>query len=54
MRTIMSQIHKYPIPTAIAEHALISPEQYNQYYQQSVQNPDEFWGEHGKIIDWIN
>ncbi|WP_145555841.1 acetate--CoA ligase [Yersinia canariae] len=49
----MSQIHKHPIPTAIAEHALINPEQYHQYYQQSVQNPDEFWGEHGKIIDWI-
>lgn len=49
----MSQIHKHPIPTAIAAHALISPEQYHQYYQQSVQNPDQFWGEHGKIIDWI-
>lgn len=49
----MSQIHTHPIPTAIAAHALISPEQYHQYYQQSVQNPDQFWGEHGKIIDWI-
>ncbi|WP_145494077.1 acetate--CoA ligase [Yersinia bercovieri] len=49
----MSQIHKHPIPTAIAAHTLISPEQYHQYYQQSVQNPDQFWGEHGKIIDWI-
>lgn len=49
----MSQIHKHPIPTAIAAHALINPEQYHQYYQQSVQNPDEFWGEQGKIIDWI-
>ncbi|WP_145520400.1 acetate--CoA ligase [Yersinia mollaretii] len=49
----MSQIHKHPIPTAIAAHALINPEQYHQYYQQSVQNPDAFWGEQGKIIDWI-
>ncbi|CNK03167.1 acetyl-coenzyme A synthetase [Yersinia aldovae] len=49
----MSQIHKHPIPTAIAEHALISPQQYHQYYQQSVQDPDTFWGEQGKILDWI-
>lgn len=49
----MSQIHKHPIPAAIAEHALITPEKYQHYYQQSVQNPDEFWGEQGKIIDWI-
>ncbi|WP_274872897.1 acetate--CoA ligase, partial [Serratia marcescens] len=23
------------------------------YYQQSVQDPEAFWGEHGKILDWI-
>ncbi|UJD78433.1 acetate--CoA ligase [Serratia rubidaea] len=49
----MSQLHKHTIPAAIAEHALISPAQYQQYYQQSVQDPAAFWGEHGKIVDWI-
>lgn len=49
----MSQLHKHTIPAAIAEHALISPAQYQQYYQQSVQDPVSFWGEHGKIVDWI-
>ncbi|AKA38966.1 acetate--CoA ligase [Yersinia ruckeri] len=49
----MSQLHKYPIPPAIAENALINPAQYHDFYQQSVQNPDAFWGEQGKIIDWI-
>ncbi|CNE75259.1 acetate--CoA ligase [Yersinia nurmii] len=49
----MSQLHKHPIPAAIAENALINPAQYHDYYQQSVQNPDAFWGEQGKIIDWI-
>lgn len=49
----MSKIYKYPIPAAIAEHALINPEQYQQYYQESVQNSDKFWGEQGKILDWI-
>ncbi|MDX6804426.1 acetyl-coenzyme A synthetase N-terminal domain-containing protein, partial [Serratia marcescens] len=23
------------------------------YYQQSVQDPEAVWGEHGKILDWI-
>lgn len=49
----MSQLPKHPIPAAIAENALINPVQYHDYYQQSVQNPDAFWGEQGKIIDWI-
>ena len=45
----MSQLHKHAIPSAIAERALINPAQYQQYYQQSVQDPEAFWGEHGKI-----
>ncbi|MBH3268075.1 MULTISPECIES: acetate--CoA ligase [Serratia] len=49
----MSQLHKHAIPSAIAERALINPTQYQQYYQQSVQDPEAFWGEHGKILDWI-
>jgi acetyl-CoA synthetase len=49
----MSQVHKHAIPSAIAEHALINPEQYQQYYQQSVQDPETFWGKQGKILDWI-
>lgn len=49
----MSQPHKYAISSAIAEYALISPAQYQQYYQQSVQDPEAFWGEQGKILDWI-
>lgn len=49
----MSQQHKHSIPPAIAENALINAEKYQQYYQQSVQDPATFWGEKGKIIDWI-
>lgn len=49
----MSQIHKHPIPATIAERCLINPEQYASMYQQSCQDPDTFWGEQGKILDWI-
>lgn len=49
----MSQIHKHSIPANIAERSLINPEQYEAQYQQSVTDPDAFWGEQGKILDWI-
>jgi len=49
----MSQIHKHPVPANIAENTLINAEQYQSMYQQSVQDPEAFWGEQGKILDWI-
>ncbi|ACS87022.1 acetate--CoA ligase [Musicola paradisiaca] len=49
----MSQNNKHPIPTNIAENALITAEQYKSMYQASVQDPESFWREQGKIIDWI-
>ncbi|WP_338558858.1 acetate--CoA ligase [Erwinia sp. E_sp_B04_7] len=49
----MSQLHRHPIPANIAESTLINAQQYQAMYQQSVQDPDAFWGEQGKILDWI-
>lgn len=46
----MSQLHKYPIPPAIAENALINPAQYHDFYQQSVKNPDAFWGNKARLL----
>ena len=46
----MSQIHKHPVPAAVAANALINADQYAALYQQSVDDPDAFWGEQGKII----
>ena len=33
--------------------ALIDNQKYLQEYQRSIKNPEEFWSEHGKRIDWI-
>ena len=33
--------------------ALVDEAGYQEMYRQSVDNPEEFWGEHGKRIDWI-
>ncbi|QGW15265.1 acetate--CoA ligase [Leclercia sp. Colony189] len=49
----MSQVHKHGIPANIADRCLINPEQYQEKYQHSITNPDAFWGEQGKILDWI-
>lgn len=46
----MSQIHKHAIPANIADRCLINPEQYAEKYQQSVNEPDTFWGEQEKFL----
>ncbi|MEQ8284498.1 acetate--CoA ligase [Thalassospira sp.] len=43
----------YPVPGDIAKSALIDKSKYDAMYKQSVEDPDGFWGEHGKRIDWI-
>ncbi|MEL6116244.1 acetate--CoA ligase [Photobacterium sp. SP02] len=49
----MSEVHVYPVNQQIAERAHITEEQYIDMYQQSVSDPEAFWREHGKIVDWI-
>ncbi|AXH63372.1 acetate--CoA ligase [Providencia huaxiensis] len=49
----MTQITKHPVPAEIAKNALINEQQYNDEYQRSIQDPEGFWVEKGKIVDWI-
>ncbi|WP_113625456.1 acetate--CoA ligase [Pectobacterium peruviense] len=49
----MTQHNKHAIPAAIAENALINAQQYENMYRLSVDDPAAFWGEQGKIVDWI-
>ena len=37
----------------LAKSALIDADGYAALYQESIANPDQFWAEHGKRIDWI-
>ncbi len=43
----------YKIQTAWKKRALIDTETYLKWYDESVKNPDRFWGKHGKRIDWF-
>lgn len=49
----MSHPSLYPVPAAAAKRSLLTNEQYEQMYQQSITAPEQFWAEHGKRIDWF-
>ena len=34
-------------------NALINFPSYKEMYEESINQPDKFWGKHGKIINWI-
>jgi acetyl-CoA synthetase len=38
---------------AFAAKAHVTADQYQAMYDASIQDPDRFWAEHGKRIDWI-
>ena len=43
----------YPVTSAWSQHAFIDDAKYQIMYAASVNDPDQFWGEHGKRIDWM-
>ncbi len=43
----------YQVPKDVAAHALVDKAKYDEMYKRSIDDPDGFWGEHGKRIDWI-
>ena len=49
----MSGNNVYPVSAELAEKSLLTNEQYLTDYAASVNDPEAFWGEKGKILDWI-
>ncbi|MCR9237735.1 MAG: acetate--CoA ligase [Alphaproteobacteria bacterium] len=49
----MSDSDLHSVPDAWAKSAHINDEKYLEMYQASVNDPDAFWAEHGKRVDWI-
>ncbi len=49
----MTEIHVHPVPAEFAKRAYIDKAGYEKMYKASVDDPEAFWGEHGKRIDWI-
>ena len=50
----MSDANKtYPVPAGFAANANLTPEKYREMYAASISDPEAFWGEHGKRLDWM-
>ncbi|RPO60136.1 acetate--CoA ligase [Pseudomonas aeruginosa] len=50
----MFEISVHPVPDAVRQRAYLNDDDYQRLYRQSVENPDEFWGEQAKaFLDWF-
>ena len=49
----MSDDKVYPVPPDAAKRAWIDDAKYRALYARSLDDPNGFWAEHGKRIDWI-
>ncbi|MFD2190904.1 acetate--CoA ligase [Pistricoccus aurantiacus] len=51
----MTEQHKdiYPVRDEFAQQAWIDRDAYQKLYRQSIDDPDSFWAEQAKRIDWI-
>ena len=49
----MSENEVFPVNTDIAKSSWITDEKYKEMYKESIADPEAFWGEHGKRLDWI-
>ncbi len=49
----MSEKHIYPVTDEWAQSAFVDNDKYQKMYQASIDDPDVFWGEQGKRLDWI-
>ncbi|MCB9949063.1 MAG: acetate--CoA ligase [Rhodospirillaceae bacterium] len=43
----------FPVPADWSEKAWVDTAKYQEMYDRSISDPEGFWGEHGKRIDWI-
>lgn len=43
----------FPVPASWAKKAFCDNETYLKMYEQSIKDPEGFWGEHAKRIDWF-
>jgi acetyl-CoA synthetase len=43
----------YPVPEEWKQRAWIDDAKYGDWYRQSVEDPDTFWAEHARRIDWL-
>ena len=54
MDSLMTETRTFPPPAAISAGAYInSPQQYQQMWEKSLNDPDGFWLEQAKRLTWF-
>jgi acetyl-CoA synthetase len=53
MRAAMTSPTLFPVPEELARTAWIDEAKYESLYHLSVNDPEGFWGEQGKLVTWI-
>ena len=43
----------FPVPQSAAENTHCTVDEYDRMYAESIKNPDAFWAEQAKRIDWV-
>ena len=49
----MSETRLFPVPAGLDRTAHCDEARYRAWYAHSIEDPEGFWGEHGRRIDWI-
>ena len=43
----------FDVPADISANALVDDAKYQQMYAASIDDPEQFWGDHGERLDWM-
>ncbi|WP_375645945.1 acetate--CoA ligase [Bartonella sp. TT29SHDZB] len=43
----------YPVSEEIKKNTLLDEETYQQWYRESIDDPESFWAKHGQRIEWF-
>jgi len=49
----MNDVKSYPIKDSAKARTNVNAEQYQALYEQSIQDPEVFWAEQGKRLEWM-
>jgi hypothetical protein len=49
----MTEAHVFPVPEGLGAKSWCDEQAYFRLYEQSVSDPEAFWGEQGKRIHWF-
>ena len=49
----MSEVHIYPVTDQAKNRTKIDAEKYQSLYEDSLRDPESFWSEQGKRLDWM-